>query len=203
MFTFTKPGTYPVSVTVSDGKGGSSVEKLTIRAGNEPPTVKIALAGNRSFYFDTKPVNYTVLVTDREDGKLGKAISLRQVHVTKQYLPTGFDFAGLDGLGEVRSRGQVLLEGSDCLACHAREKQSVGPSWVAISRRYDQSALGQLTQKVIAGGGGVWGREHVMSAHPQLSQADATEMVQHILNLKEEAPKLATRGFIAVDKPTG
>lgn len=74
---------------------------------------------------------------------------------------------------------------------------------MAISRRYDQSALGQLTQKVIAGGGGVWGTEHVMSVHPQLSQADATEMVQHILNLKEEAPKLATRGFIAVDKPTG
>lgn len=206
-FTFTKPGTYPVAVTVSDGKGGSSVEKLTIRVGNEPPTVKIALAGNRSFYFDKKTVDYAVQVTDREDGNLGKTILPRQVKVTKQYLPTGSDFAGLDGLGEVKSRGQVLLESSDCLACHAKEKQSVGPSLVAISRRYDSavntSALEQLTQKVIAGGGGVWGKEHVMSAHPQLSQADAGEMVQYILNLNEEAPKLATKGSVVVDKQTG
>lgn len=202
-FSFTKPGTFPVTLTVSDGKGGVSVERLTIRVGNEPPSVRIAVAGNRSFYFDKKPVSYSVVVNDREDGKLGQSIAARQVSVTNQYLSTGFDFAGLDGLGEVKSRGQALLESSDCGACHAKEKQSVGPSYVAISRRYDGSALGRLTQKVIAGGGGVWGNTHVMSAHPQLSEADAGEMVRYVLSLKEVAPKLPTQGAIAIDNTVG
>jgi cytochrome c len=38
---------------------------------------------------------------------------------------------------------------------------------------------------VINGGGGVWG-ENVMSAHPQLSEADAKEMVGYVLSLANE-----------------
>jgi cytochrome c len=202
-FTFTRPGTYAVRLIVTDPQGSSAVNQLTIRVGNEPPQVRIALAGNRSFYFAKQPLAYKVQVQDREDGRLGKTIAAQRVRVTKQYLPTGYDFAALDGLGEARSRGQVLLESSDCLACHANDKQSVGPSWLAVSRRYDASAIGALTQKVIVGGGGVWGTDHVMSAHPQVSQADASEMIRYILSLKEAPAPTATQGTLNVTMLSG
>ncbi|MEZ4900289.1 MAG: hypothetical protein R2822_00180 [Spirosomataceae bacterium] len=38
--------------------------------GNEPPKVEVAVAGNKSFYWDNKPVNYEVKVADKEDGSL-------------------------------------------------------------------------------------------------------------------------------------
>jgi len=202
-FTFAKPGTYPVRLTVTDGRGGSSVEKLTIRVGNEPPTVRIDLTGNRSFYFDKQPLAYRVQVQDREEGQLGKTITPKQVRVTKQYLPEGYDFAGLDAAGDVHSRGQLLVEGSDCLACHAKEKQSVGPSLLAVSQRYDASATGTLAGKIINGGGGVWGSDHVMSAHPQLSRADAGEMVRYILSLKEVPAAAPVQGTLAMANGSG
>ncbi|AQG80122.1 PQQ-dependent sugar dehydrogenase [Spirosoma montaniterrae] len=206
-FTFTKPGTYTVRLTVTDPSGSAATNRLTVRVGNEPPRVSIRLTPNRSFYFGEGPLPYRVHVTDREDGQLGKPISSRSVRVTQQYLPTGYDFAGLDAIGTVRSRGQMLMAQSDCGACHAPEKQSVGPSWQAISRRYDAttnaSVVSQLGRKVINGGGGVWGREHVMSAHPQLSEADAGEMVRYILSLRDAPSPVAPQGALTVAKGSG
>ena len=44
---------------------------------------------------------------------------------------------------------------------------------------------GKLSDKIIKGGGGVWG-EQPMAAHPQVSKADATEMVKYILSLADD-----------------
>jgi cytochrome c len=49
----------------------------------------------------------------------------------------------------------------------------------------DKNAPGYLANKVITGGGGVWG-EHAMSAHPQLSKEEATEMVKYVLSVINE-----------------
>ncbi len=202
-FTFIKPGTYLVKLLVSDGRGGRSMQQVRIRVGNEPPKVTIDVAGNRSFYFGNQPLTYRVRVQDREDGHLGRTIASQQVRVTKQYLPAGYDFAGLDAAGDARSRGQVLLEGSDCLACHAPQKQSVGPSLLAISQRYDSTSVSRLTSKIINGGGGVWGREHVMSAHPQLSEAQAGEMVRYILSLKKVPVTAPVQGTLMIAGQSG
>lgn len=199
VFTFTKPGVYPVRLTVTDKFGSSAATQQLIRVGNAPPTVRILVKGNRSFYSDARPLPYQVAVRDHEDGILGKTIPVERVRVTEQYLPTGYDFAGLDVVGDMRSRGQMLLEGSDCQACHAKDRQSIGPSLLAVAGRYDTSAIEPLTQKVINGGGGVWGREHVMSAHPQLSQVEVREMIRYILSLKEAPLRMATRGVLKVN----
>lgn len=207
VFTFTKPGIYTVRLTVTDPSGHSATNRLTVRVGNEPPRVNIRLTPNRSFYFDEGPLFYRVQVSDREDGQLGKTIAAHKVQVTRQYLSEGYDFAGLDGAGTVRSRGQMLLAQGDCRACHAQEKQSVGPSWQAISRRYDAtkdtSVVRQLSRKIIQGGGGVWSRDHVMSAHPQLSEADASEMVRYILSLRDAPSPVATQGTLNITKYSG
>jgi cytochrome c len=43
----------------------------------------------------------------------------------------------------------------------------------------------------MTGGGGSWGTEHVMSAHPQLAKQDVNEMVKYILSLSNsKTPKV-------------
>ncbi|RZL96896.1 MAG: PKD domain-containing protein, partial [Pedobacter sp.] len=57
--TFTKAGQYPVSVTVMDkSKASAKSQVISVFAGNEHPNVSIDLAGNKTFYFPNKPVDY-------------------------------------------------------------------------------------------------------------------------------------------------
>ena len=50
---------------------------------------------------------------------------------------------------------------------------------MAVAQRYkgQENAVATLAKKIIDGGGGNWGKTYVMSAHPQLSQQDAQEIV--------------------------
>ncbi|MBC7921942.1 MAG: carbohydrate-binding protein, partial [Ferruginibacter sp.] len=68
--------------------------------------------------------------------------------------------------------------------CHGIETKSVGPAYKTVAQKYknDPKALDYLANKVIKGGGGVWG-ENVMSAHPTLTLDQTKEMVKYILSL--------------------
>src|SRR5438876_4024818 len=122
-FTFTRPGTYTASLTVTDPQGAHSTTAVEIVAGNEPPVVDVDLvASNRSFFFPGVPVRYAVRVTDREDGSLQNGtIPARRVTVTAQYLKEGMPSRAANerraSEGAVAT-GRRLIEGSDCLSCH-------------------------------------------------------------------------------------
>jgi cytochrome c len=108
---------------------------------------------------------------------------------------------------ETNALGKSLIAGSDCKACHTLDKVSVGPSFVAVAQRYkgDKGAVDRLAKKIISGGGGNWG-EHAMSAHPQVSVADASEMVKYILSLseaKKERPNLPVQGTVSFSEHVG
>jgi cytochrome c len=62
--------------------------------------------------------------------------------------------------------------------------------------------LETLTKKILSGGSGVWG-ETAMAAHPQISTADASEMVKYILNISNEKPKssLPIKGSFTTKAP--
>ena len=81
-------------------------------------------------------------------------------------------------------KGKALMDKSDCNACHSVDNKIVGPSFKEIAAKYksDKAAVAKLSEKVIKGGSGNWG-EIPMSPHPQVSQADANEMVKYILSL--------------------
>ena len=83
--------------------------------------------------------------------------------------------------------GLMLIENSDCAACHNSETQTVGPSYRAIAERYidQEGASAQLAQKIIDGGSGNWGQVP-MTAHPDLSPEDAETMVAYIFSLEAE-----------------
>lgn len=72
-----------------------------------------------------------------------------------------------------------------CYACHDVNGARIGPPLRAVAGLYrtDPQAVDKLTQKIIHGGGGVWGPTP-MIAHPQLAEAQARAMVEAILKLQ-------------------
>lgn len=188
-FTYAKPGVYEATLKVTDIKGNIGTKTLTIKVGNEQPKVDVVVKGNRTFYFDNKPVEYEVKVADKEDGSLttGK-IAPDDVTMTVDYLE-GFDKTLLAQGHQANlgfSTGKRLIELSDCKACHSIDKKSIGPAYIDVAKKYkgERNALATLAEKVIKGGGGVWG-EQAMSAHPQLSMDDTKDMVRYILSLAD------------------
>lgn len=72
-----------------------------------------------------------------------------------------------------------------CYSCHDVNGARIGPPLRAVAGLYrnDPQAVDKLTQKIIHGGGGVWGPTP-MIAHPQLDEAQARAMVEAILKLQ-------------------
>ncbi len=192
-----KVGIYNVTLKVDDGKGGVTEQSTEVVAGNEPPVLSLEMPGsNRSFYVANQPFNYQIHVTDKEDGSLGNGIDPEQVSVSIDYLEEGFDKIQIAqghrsaDASVSFAKGRKLIEGSDCLACHSKDKKSIGPSYREVAQKYknDSKALEYLSAKIINGGSGVWG-ETAMAGHPQLTTADASEMVKYILSIANEKPK--------------
>jgi cytochrome c len=212
--SFDKPGTYTATLTVTDPKGAKATRTLNILAGNETPAVAFDVTkGNQTFFFPNQPIEYAVRVSDREDGSLANGkITPAQVAVTIDYLATydPIELAQSHRGSEATARsttGKRLIDASDCKACHMVDKKSVGPSYQDVAKKYkgDAGATERLAKKVIAGGGGVWG-DHAMSAHPQLSQADATAMVDYILAIDDKpaaVKSLPVTGSYTLAVPAG
>ena len=210
---FQKPGTYEVRLKVTDASGEVKKTVQKIFVGNEPPLVRWDFGGkNRSFYLSGDSLHYTLIVDDREDGSLANGgIDPAAVATTIDYLETGFDITSIaQGHQAARqqteyARGKTLIDRSDCKTCHAIDRQINGPAFEVIAERYrkDPFAVRNLSKKVILGGAGNWGQT-VMSAHPQVSEEDAGEMVRWILSLGAPAkPKqsLPLKGTYALTVP--
>lgn len=201
--TLDKPGVYDVTFTATDSKGEKNSQSLELKAGNEPPVTDIEiLRGNKTFFFANRPIDYKIDVTDKEDGSLSAGtISADQVSINFDYAPEGFDpieivanHVATDEWTEF-SRGLHLINTSDCKSCHMIDKKSVGPAYLDVAAKYknDTGAPARLAQKIIVGGGGVWG-DHAMSAHPGISPRNAATMVAYILGL-------GTTSKVVVKKP--
>jgi cytochrome c len=80
-------------------------------------------------------------------------------------------------------KGADLIASNDCLACHNNDDKIVGPSYKEVAAKYSTTDEAMLAQTIIEGGSGKWG-DVPMTAHPTLSEEDATDMVRYILSLK-------------------
>ncbi len=200
---FPKVGTYPVLLTVTDSQGAESTSSVTVKVGNTPPNIRIQSTHNQSFYWDQSKLDYQVFIKDPEDVK----IDPKRTQLSFTFLPFGKDIASvLTGNTHQLSshtRGQSLFNASDCKSCHALASASIGPSLKAIADQYKgQEVTASLTEKVIKGGSGVWGK-YAMSPHPDLPKADAQEMVTYILSLSNEPKQLPLKGSIALTEHEG
>ncbi len=80
--------------------------------------------------------------------------------------------------------GEAEAQKGGCMACHAKEKKLVGPSFKDISAKYagDATAPGKLADKVRKGGAGTWG-QIPMPPNPaeKISDADLKTVIGWIL----------------------
>lgn len=192
---FDKAGVYDVEFKVTDSKGANNTRKLVIKAGNEPPIIDFQLTGaNQTFFFPGLPLTYTIQVKDKEDGQVVNGqIKPEEVSVNFDYAPEGFDpveiaanHVATDEWSEFNT-GLNMINKNDCRSCHLIDKPSVGPAYQEVAKRYDKDpkATQYLSNKIIKGGGGVWG-DHAMAAHPNINESDAAKMVQYILSLNNK-----------------
>ena len=100
------------------------------------------------------------------------------------------DPLGTEALQDTVPVAQRLMEESDCATCHNETQKTVGPSWQEIALRYAgeerQATAALLAQRVIEGGGGVWGAA-VMPPHPQLGLREAEQLAAHVLAFSSDA----------------
>ncbi|KAB7732977.1 carbohydrate-binding protein [Rudanella paleaurantiibacter] len=204
-YTFRKNGIYRAILTVTDPAGKVSTDTVTVKVGNTTPQVAVSTPQNRTFFSpQATPFAYTVSVTDKED----KVIDKKNLKVVLNYIPKvrSEPMMGHQQLTSTYSLGKSLVAGSDCKACHQVAAKSVGPSFTEVAKRYrdDKTAIAKLANKVIIGGGGVWG-EHAMSAHPQLSREEATEMIKYVLSLGTEPTenRLPQQGTLTLNQHVG
>ncbi len=200
---YTKVGVYKAVLTCTDKLGKKDSQTIEIEVGNERPQVVLKVKGNKTFYWDNDKIDYEVQVMDKEDGStLNKKIKAQDVYVNIAYLE-GYDktiIAQGHQANTSFSTGKRLIELSDCKACHSVDKKSIGPSYKDIAAKYKpgNTNISKLSDKIIKGGGGVWG-EQAMAAHPQLSVEDSREMVKYILSLNDPKKKgLATKGIYPI-----
>jgi glucose/arabinose dehydrogenase/cytochrome c551/c552 len=180
--TINKAGDYAISVEViDDEKAFSKSNVVDVYAGNAQPQVGISIGGNQSFYFPGKPIIYKVNI---DDG--GDSVNLKNLFVSSDYIR--FDRAQQAMMGHQMVSaiiaGQNLMAASDCKTCHKVAEKSIGPSFTDVAQKYSArpDATTYLAEKIIKGGSGVWG-ETAMAAHPNLKEADATQIVQYVLSL--------------------
>ena len=188
-FTFTKKGIYTATLKVTDAKGNQNTASQVVKVGNAEPSVELAVKGNKTFYWNNQKVDYEVKVTDKEDGTLAKGIDPEDVVMTIDYLD-GFDKTVIAQGHQANtgvSSGKRLIELSDCKSCHQNEQKSIGPAYREVAKKYKNGfmVVENLTRKIIKGGGGVWG-EQAMSAHPQITEDEAKDMVKYILSLDSD-----------------
>ncbi|MDB5030567.1 PQQ-dependent sugar dehydrogenase [Mucilaginibacter sp.] len=190
--TLTKPGVYMATLTVTDAKGASNSKTVKIIAGNEAPVVKVGLDNNSSFYFNNKPINYTVSVTDKEDGSLASGtISPAQVSMSINYTSEGFDYVQVaQEQSSVDASTQfavaiALMSHADCKNCHSVNAVNVAPSFTDISAKYkdNPAEIERLAHTIRNGGSGHWNRPIAMPAHPAITLNDARTIVNYIINV--------------------
>src|SRR3954463_14841390 len=96
-----------------------------------------------------------------------------------------FVLAALAAVSAPTLADQALATAKNCMACHAVDKKVVGPAYKEVAAKYagQKDAVDKLTQKVLKGGAGVWGAVP-MPANPQVSDAEAKQLVEWIMTLK-------------------
>lgn len=190
-YTYTKAGEYPVSVTVMDkSKAAAKSQVISVFAGNEHPAVDIVLAGNKSFYFPNKVVDYKVLVSDK-----GAKVNNNRIYISNTYTQ-GTDLAGAQ-LGHQQAAqtaiGKALMLKSDCSTCHKESAVSIGPAFEKVAAKYknDSKAVDYLASKVIGGSHGVWG-EVPMPAHSAMKEAEVKKITEWIMTLGNKETAVAS-----------
>ena len=93
--------------------------------------------------------------------------------------------ASASSINQDAAKKLVAMAGTKgCLACHAVDKQVVGPAWIDVAKKYagKSNAVDELAKAIKNGNQGIWGAVP-MPAQTNLSDADAKQLAQMVLAL--------------------
>lgn len=90
---------------------------------------------------------------------------------------------GLSVMSPASLADEALARSKGCLGCHGIDKGIVGPAYKDVAKKYaGQNVADQLAQKVMKGGGGVWGG---MAMPPNnVTPEEAKKLVDWVLSQK-------------------
>jgi len=100
--------------------------------------------------------------------------------------------------------GAMLIAKNDCKTCHNKVKKTIGPSYVAIAKKYEHNDnnIAMLSGKIKKGGAGVWGQQ-VMTPHPEIPNNDLKEMINYIFSLADfEGVSTAMQEINSLEEPS-
>ena len=176
----------------SDDAGNPGLQRtFTVENAPEGTEVVLSLALSSLLAPDSFSASESFEVVEETDGMVLGKLTLLSGGVTTMtsYFSEPSIVLAAEDAGPAKPEGLLLIEGSDCAACHNAEVQTVGPSYKAIAERYDRNDVNtvRLATKVIQGGSGIWG-EAIMTPHPQLEMEDAKKMIEYIFSLGGNEP---------------
>jgi cytochrome c len=152
---------------------------------NSAPVVRIITPVDRSTFRWNSDVQYTIQVSDKEDGNSEyDEINGNEVLLHVEYMPDTMKAVNYRNgkITEEEPRAITLMKTSSCFSCHTSRSKLIGPSFDRIADRYSYSemAVSVLTQKIIQGSTGIWG-EVKMPSNTDLKPEEIKEVVSWIL----------------------
>ncbi len=157
---------------------------------NSAPVVRIMSPANRSTIRWNADVQYTIQISDKEDGNSEyDEINGNEVLMHIMYLPDTLKAANYRNgkLTEDEPRAITLMKISTCFSCHTSRSKLIGPSFDRITDKYNYSeeVVATLTQKIIQGATGVWG-DVKMPSNTDLKPQEIKEVVSWILKYNKD-----------------
>lgn len=180
-FFFTTP--FIVTVLYSFGNLAYSSKKNKTQQENQPPLVKIITPKNNSSFDWNTQMNYTISVSDKEDGESKyEEINPKEVLLKVKYAGDGSKITAELNKTADNPPGLAAIRMSNCFNCHNFDSKLIGPSFYEISKRYPAtlSNIGLVAKRTKEGSKGVWGKV-AMPAHPELTKEEIQNMVEWIL----------------------
>lgn len=157
---------------------------------NSAPVVRIISPINKSLFRWNADVQYTIQVSDKEDGNSEyDEINGSEVLMHIMYLPDTLKATHYRSgkLTEEEPCAITLMKTSTCFSCHTSRSKLIGPSFDRIASKYNYSeeTVAGLTQKIMHGSKGVWG-DVQMPSNTDLKPEEITEVVSWILKNNNE-----------------
>jgi cytochrome c len=174
---------------------------------NHMPVVSIVQPVNHSVYTWNSQIQYSVDVSDKEDGESKfQEIQPAEVLVRLKYVENPVQaFAYLKQNKFSDTIGLMNMMVSNCFSCHGFKTKIAGPSFQDIGKKYSNTSENreQLENHILTGSTGIWGKE-VMPTHPELKPETAQKMVQWILTYSNNSGLnyfVGLQGILPLNKP--
>jgi cytochrome c len=175
---------YPVIISAK-----ASFHHVPNQQENNRPVVKIVSPKNNSSTNSNALVNYSITVSDKEDGDSKyDEINTKEVLLEVRLISDTTKLHDImDAPIQNDAAGLTAIRTSNCFNCHAFDSKLIGPSFRDIGKKYKTTTanIALLQKRVLEGSTGVWSNV-AMPSHPELNKQQSLDMVQWILKIAND-----------------